>query len=148
MLIELSVAAMQGIAQALAERLIKGKERSAEIKSLLDEVDALKEFSADTRKQHSELRDLMIRMLSETDGFRVERGRRVIFEPTATTQTPELAVNNLDRAVEQLRLEASANVATSQGPEFTTTVQVDVLVGIEEEIAKLRRRGRRSVQEK
>jgi len=92
--LELTVAAMQGFAQALAERFIKGRENSVALRSVVSEVEAIKRLQASDREGLNELKHLLVQVLSRADGLEVRR-RKIVFKPTEHTPDVESALLNL-----------------------------------------------------
>jgi hypothetical protein len=100
---ELTLAAMQGVAQALAERFIKGKATSAAIRSVVKDVEAVKELQTQDRASLDELKVLLALVLENADGLEVHR-RKVVFVATRETPNVESALLNLDLEISKLRL--------------------------------------------
>jgi hypothetical protein len=144
MLLELMIAVTQGVSQALTERFIKGRETSANINTIVQDIAKMKAIQIEDKKQAAELRRIVIEVLKGTDGLQVSR-YKVSFKPTETSATPESTLLNLDLAIERLRstvpVKQSATLAvpTTQRSGKEMVLYRSVLEGLEEEIEQVRR---------
>jgi hypothetical protein len=148
-LVELVIAGMQGVSQALAERFIRGRETSASIRSVTSEVAAIRELQARDRDSLIELKHMLAKALERTDGLAVHR-RKVVFTPTERTPDPQAAILNLDLEISRLRAEAGelpGNPAGEAGNgteallESRATDPSSIFYQLDEEIAELRQNG-------
>ncbi|MET8866248.1 hypothetical protein ABZW11_25210 [Nonomuraea sp. NPDC004580] len=146
MLAELGIGIIQGAAQALTDRFIKGRETSATIQSLIDEVADIKEIQARDRASLADIHRQLAQILDYTSGLAVQQNT-VVFTPTSDAPSVEYALANLDLEISRLRhaLVSRTDNSPDQGdsaPNVSVhTSQNDpssILYRLDEEIANLR----------
>lgn len=138
--VELTIAAMQGFAQALAERFIRGRENSVALRSVVGEVEAIKKLQASDRDGLNELKRLLEQVLDRADGLEVRR-RKVVFRPTEQTPDVEMALLNLDLEISKACAPQQEPPGPATAAELASRAQdpSSIFYQLDEEIAFLRR---------
>ncbi|MFC5816637.1 hypothetical protein [Nonomuraea harbinensis] len=134
MLAELGIGIIQGAAQALTDRFIKGRETSATIQSLIDEVAEIKELQARDRESLADIQRQLAQIIDYTSGLAVQQST-VVFTPTPDAPSVEFALANLDLEISRLR---HALLNGTGDPQKSQNDPSSILYRLDEEIEHLR----------
>lgn len=138
MLVEVVIAVLQGVSQAVAERLMRGRGSRAELGELITEVARMRALQSRDHQTLEQLMVVMVQVLQRADGL-VIQDDSVVFVPTAGTPTVESALVNLDREISRLREDAP--LVLDGAAESAPAPLTSALDGLDEEIAALRKEG-------
>jgi hypothetical protein len=130
------IAVLQGVSQAVAERLMRGRGSRARLGEVITEVARMRAVQSRDHETLEQLMVVMVRVLQRADGLVIEDDS-VVFVPTAGTPTVESALVNLDREITRLREEAPVVVEGT----VESAPATSALDGLDEEIAAMRREG-------
>jgi hypothetical protein len=135
-LVEVMIAVLQGVSQAVAERLMRGRGSRAQLGEVITEVARMRAVQSRDHETLEQLMVVMVRVLQRADGLVIEDDS-VVFVPTAGTPTVESALVNLDREITRLREETPMVVEGT----VESAPATSALDGLDEEIAAMRREG-------
>lgn len=145
MLETIMVAILQGASQALTERFIRGRDTSATVRSLVADVEHIREAQDENHRTVTELTQILAEVVERTDGLEIH-GQEVILAPTERTPDAESALLNLDLEISRLRLESrddshlsGADDSPTAAAEPESTIRnLSIFDGLDEEISRLR----------